>query len=682
MIASVVYTVMFLVFGLASIRFLLPRHRPLNRIWLGLSFGLLGEMWLPAIGAFFLTFGAATHVFGAVVMFLLTLLCWFLRDRRDAARWNEEEDRLLRQLLWIGIPLTLLGGFLQYTHTLRVGAAGDWRVGQSTYGDLPMHTSFITGLAGKKFPADYPFFPGARLSYPFLADSLSSTFVLLGCSLQAAIILPGTLMMALCYMGVIVLGREMTGGKKTALLAACLFFLNGGLGFLYDFDLAGGAWSADEGLNFFERVGRTVSDWFGTVSERIAHIMTGYYKTPTNQPDPNNLRWSNVICDLMIPQRTILGGWCMVIPCYYLLFTEFRAKTRDPENRGRGIVLLGVWAGALPLIHTHSFLALGLSSAGCLCYDLIHGDPGAMTYRRSRGRILLPYLVYGAIAAALALPQLICFTFGQTFQESNHSFMVLQFNWVNNPSGRGMRDLYLWFYIKNIGLPFLALLAALFDRHPRNRRIFAAALPIILAAEFIRFQPNEYDNIKLFYLAWLLCCLIVADWCSRVWKRLEGLGGRRFLAAVAAVVTFLSAGLTIARECVSDYQAFSREAVEAGEFVRDRTPRDAVFVTGTQHLNPVVAIAGRTIVCGPDLWLYWHGFDTTGRQEELAEFYSDPEGHREVPEKYGADYVYVSSYERSSYDIDLAGMAKVGVKVFENGEAAIYRLYDGMDKNP
>jgi hypothetical protein len=43
--------------------------------------------------------------------------------------------------------------------------------------------------------------------------------------------------------------------------------------------------------------------------------------------------------------------------------------------------------------------------------------------------------------------------------------------------------------------------------------------------------------------------------------------------------------------------------------------------------------------------------------------------------------VYVSSYEQNSYDIDLAGMAKVGVKVFENGEAAIYRLYVGKDKN-
>ena len=154
------------------------------------------------------------------------------------------------------------------------------------------------------------------------------------------------------------------------------------------------------------------------------------------------------------------------------------------------------------------------------------------------------------------------------------------------------------------------------------------------------------------------------------------MGGRRFLATAAAVVTFLSAGLTIARECVSDYQAFSRAAVEAGEYIKNRTPRDSVFLTGTQHLNPVTAIAGRTVVCGPDLWLYWHGFDTTERQAELRAFYEDPEAHPEIPEKYGADYVYVSSYERDSYEVDLDGMSKIGVKVFENDEAAVYKLYE------
>ncbi len=675
MIASIAYLLMYLCFGVAIVRFLLPRHRPVNRVWLGLSLGLLGEMWLPALGAFLFAFDALAHALAALLFFALTVLCYFLRDRRDPLPWDAEETRFLRQTLILVLPLSLLGAYLQYTHVLRVGSAGDWRVGQSTYGDLPMHLSFITGLVGKKFPADYPFYPGARLSYPFLADSLSSTFLFLGCSLQAATILPATLMMALCYTGVMVLGRDLTSGKRIALLAACLFFFNGGLGFLYDFDLAGGTWQAEQDASVFTQIGQTVEGWFSEVGERVCAILTGFYKTPTNQPDPNNLRWSNVICDLMIPQRTLLGGWCMVIPCFYLLGTEFRPKVRDPQGRGRGLVLLGIWAGALPLIHTHSFLALGLASLGALCYDLIHGDPAALPVRRSRGRILQPYLIYGGIAMLLAAPQLFGFTFAQTFQEGGtRSFLTFQFNWVNNPSGRGMRDLYLWFYLKNIGLPFLALLAALFEKNPRNRRLFAMALPIILAAEFIRFQPNEYDNNKLLYLAWLLCCLIVADWCSRLWTRLKGLGGSRVLAAFAAVVTFLSAGLTIWRECVSDYQAFSREAVEAGEYVKEHTPEDAVFITGTQHLNPVLSIAGRSVVCGPDLWLYWHGFDTRQRQQELEAFFEDPESWPEIPEKYGAEYVYVSSYEESSYAVNWEGLANLGDVVFENGEATVFRL--------
>ena len=677
MIASLIYTVLYLYAGVMTVRFLLPRHRPLNRLWLGLSLGLLEEMWLPALGAVWFSFGAEAHVFGAAVLLVLTLICWFARDKRTPAGWDEKEDALLRQLLFLGIPLTLLAIWLQYSHVMRVDSAGNWRVGQSTYGDLPMHLSFVTGLIGKRFPADYPFYPGARLSYPFLTDSLSSTFCLLGCSLQAAVIVPAVLMMALCYMGVIVLGRDMTGGKKTAVLAAALFFLNGGLGFLYDFDLAGGTWNVDPDAGFFVRLGQTVSSWFATVSERIAHILTGYYKTPTNQPDPNNLRWSNVICDMMVPQRTLLGGWCMVIPCFYLLNAEFRPRMQDPDNRGRGLVLLGIWAGALPLIHTHSFLALGLATFGALCYDLIHGDPKALTERRPRAQILLRYAVFFLITAALAAPQLFGFTFAQTFQGGTRSFLTLQFNWVNNPSGRGMRDLYLWFWIKNIGLPFLALIAALFDKNPRNRRIFAMALPIILAAELIRFQPNEYDNNKLFYMAWLLCCMIIADWCSRLWKRLDGMHGRRFLAVLAAVVTFLSAGLTIWRECVSDYVAFSSDAVEAGQFTKDNTAPDAVFITGTQHLNPVLSIAGREIVCGPNLWLYWHGFDISEREAELTAFYEDPEAHPEIPAKYGAEYVYVSSYERQSYDVDEEGLERIALKVFENGEASIYRLAGG-----
>ena len=142
MIASLAYCLMYLFFGVITVRFLLPRHRPLNRLWLGMSLGLLEEMWLPALGAFLFRFDVEAHAFAAGVLFLLTVLCWFLRDRRMPAEWDEKENQLLRQLLIIGIPLTILGIWLQYSHVMRVDVAGNWHVGQSTYGDLAMHLAW------------------------------------------------------------------------------------------------------------------------------------------------------------------------------------------------------------------------------------------------------------------------------------------------------------------------------------------------------------------------------------------------------------------------------------------------------------------------------------------------------------------------------------------------------------
>ena len=168
-----------------------------------------------------------------------------------------------------------------------------------------------------------------------------------------------------------------------------------------------------------------------------------------------------------------------------------------------------------------------------------------------------------------------------------------------------------------------------------------------------------------------------ADWTAEAWKRLQGTRGRYALAALTSVAVFLSAGLTLWREVVSDYTAYSRDSVEAGVFVREETEEDAVFLTGTQHLNPPLSIAGRTIVCGPDLWLYWHGFDTAERQREIAAFYEDPAHHTDLLTKYDVDYIYVSSYERNSYNVDEDFLEENYPVLFRNGEATIYRVPQG-----
>ncbi len=649
------YLAVYIFCGLTIVRCLLPRRSVLTRVWLGASLGLLLMMWLPALMAFAVKFSILGHWLALIPLAGITMGVYFLRDKSPVKRWDADEKTLGLQMLIVLLPLTVLSAWLQYTHNVRIMEDGSWWVGQSTYGDLAMHMAFVTSLKNAAFPPDYSLFPGMQLSYPFLMDSLSTTFYMLGWSLQAALAVPGTLMMVLCYMGVMCLAREMTTGKKTIILAALLFFLNGGLGFIYDFDLAGGM------------------EYDGTLTlwTRIQHILNGYYMTPTNQPTPNNLRWSNVIADLMLPQRTLLGGWCMAIPCFYLLWRAFQEK----EKSLRQIVLLGVWGGALPLIHTHSFVALALCSAGLLVYDMLH--------RKDRLEQLKWYVLYGGIACVLSLPQLFGFTFNQVFQEgmegASNSFIQPWFNWVNSDNGSfsGMIDGYGWFYVKNIGLPFIILVLALFEKNPKWRRIFAGALPIILAGECIRFQPNIYDNNKLLYLAWLLCCMIVADWCRQVWQKLKGMRARPVIAGLAAVTFFLSAGLTLWREAVSEYMAFSAQSVELGLYARDNTEEDATFLTGVHHLNPIASIAGRDIVCGPDLWLYYHGLDTTERKVDIANFYASPEDYQDVLEKYDVEYILVSSYERADYQIDRDGLAAIADVVFANYEGAIYKVREG-----
>ncbi len=650
------YLAAYIFCGLCIVRFLLPRQSVLTRAWLGASLGLLMMMWLPALMAFAVRFSVTGHLLALIPLAGLTVGTYFLRDKRPVRGWDADESRLGIQMLIVVLPLTVLSAWLQYTHNVRIMEDGSWWVGQSTYGDLAMHMSFVTSLKNAAFPPDYSIFPGAQLSYPFLMDSLSTSFYLFGWRLQSSLSIPGALMMALCYMGVMCLARKMTSGGKAVILAALLFFLNGGLGFLYDFDLAGGA----------EYNGSL------TVWKRIEAILEGYYMTPTNQPTPNNLRWSNVIADMMLPQRTLLGGWCMVIPCFYLLWTAFSEKE---EKSLRPVILLGVWGGALPLIHTHSFVALALCSLGLLIYDMIH--------LKDRWAQFKWYLLYGGIACVLSVPQLFGFTFNQVFQEdmagASNSFIQPWFNWVNSTDGTfsGMIDGYGWFYVKNIGLPFLILVLALFEKNPRWRRIFAGALPIILAGEFIRFQPNIYDNNKLLYLAWLLLSMIAADWCRMLWHKLKNLRARPAIAVLAAVTFFLSAGLTLWRETVSEYMAFSAPSVALGEYARDNTDEDATFLTGVHHLNPVASIAGRDIVCGPDLWLYYHGLDTNERKADIARFYADPENNLDVLEKYGVEYILISSYERYDYPVDLNGLEQVAEQVYSNREGAIYRVREG-----
>lgn len=604
----------FLICGILIADQLFSNKSGLIRLWLGLCTGLMLMMWLPAAYAFLLDFTVAAQLLGLGTAAAISgCLVWRGR-KRTRVQQAFCGDMPCWLLLVLVVPLALLSVWLQYSHILRE-VNGALHVGQSTYGDLCLHLGIATSLRNASFPPDYSILPGALLGYPFLGDSMVTSMLLFGGDLSASFVITGSLMMILVYTGFVIFTWELTRKKSAVILAFVLMFINGGLGFLYTFD--------------------------GVFRDptMLKNVFTGFYNTPTNMPDLN-LRWVNVICDMMVPQRTLLCGWTVLLPALYMLITAIKEKSL------RAFIILGLWAGLIPMVHTHSFFGLGLMSAGVMLHQLICAP------EEERRACFVRFICYGGIAVALALPQLLTWTFPQTVGGGS---LNIRFNWVNNQGDGRLIDGYFWFWIKNVGLVYLCMLPAALSAKKGSllRSLALGALVIYTVAELIQFQPNPYDNNKLFYVAYMIMLPAAALYLVNLHAKLKDVRGRTMFACLFVICCVLSGSLSIVREVISDYQLFSAEEAEAAAYIEENLPADAVILTGDQHNNAVAALTGRDIVCGTGSYLYYHGLDYSAQRDAMHRMLSDPANSRDLFDAYGVDYVYISSQEIHNHAADI-----------------------------
>ena len=202
------------------IRWLMPKKSPPVRAWLGVSLGVLMEMCLPALCANLLDFTFAAHIAAVAAALLLAAVCYAAREKAPLCAMRETDRRQLAVMAAVGLPLTALSAYLQYTHCIMPASDGSFWCGQSTYGDLCMHLSFITSLENMSFPPTYNLLAGTALSYPYLTDALSTTFYMLGVPLNLSLVVPGTLLMALTYAGYMLLAQQLLGRRHKAVAVA------------------------------------------------------------------------------------------------------------------------------------------------------------------------------------------------------------------------------------------------------------------------------------------------------------------------------------------------------------------------------------------------------------------------------------------------------------------------------
>lgn len=486
MILPLLFTFLFAISGLSVSEVVFKKHTLFNRIWLGLAVGLLQMTWLPSLFAFLIGFTKTAQILAAAVSLAVSAFCvCLLLYRRKRGFRNTFRFASDRKSLLLLIPIVLLCVLLLDTHVLNKHADGSIWVGQVTYGDLAMHLGFITSIAEQSFfPPQYSIFPGHALNYPFLCETSGASLFQLGASARDAYLITAVYACILVVLGVYQFFTQWLKRRSRAAFATVLFFFGGGFGFFYFFDLS--------------KTGGLLTTLLSTGGQTVSQtLLDGFYYTPTNIP-ALGLRWVNPIVDMMIPQRATLFGWAFLFPCLYLLH-GFAF-----EKRNENAVPLAILAGLMPIIHTHSFLALGVISAVYCIIDLI-----SVRFDRTR---LFHWLLYAAVACLLAAPQLFLFTFRQT---SESSMVRFHLNWGNET------DSYLWFYIKNLGLIFLLMPFAFLILPKRDKKIYAGALFLWALAELIEFQPNDYDNNKLLFVWYAFTCGLVSKFLFVLKHRID-----------------------------------------------------------------------------------------------------------------------------------------------------------------
>jgi hypothetical protein len=411
---------------------------------------------------------------GSTTVVLVTFLAWggavagwlsvVLNRRREPwPSWDTSFTPLV-VLLLVFTPIYL---HLFATHMLPSGNDGGiYSGGESTYYDLAYHAAITTSFVhGSNFPPIYTPFPPAPLLYPFLPDFLTALLMSAGMSLHTALVATAV-PLCLAVTGIfyffasrlLQLQQLLSRSSQlwAAFIATFLFFLNGGIGFLY----------------FFQT---------GRLDVNYTHL-----------PD-KALVWPNVITDMLLPQRTSmfgLGIGLVVLSCFALVWS---GKKADEKWAGwQHLLAAGVLTGFLPLFHVHSYIAVGFIS-------------GVLFVLRPR-RI---WLLFWFPALVIALPRLLEFSHLAT-----PGFVRFQPGWrgQDQPS-------WVLFWLRNVGAPALLIIPAFFTASRPLRLFYVSFLGLLALALLVVVSPNDYDNLKLMTYWHAVTAVLVAGWLGRIARR-------------------------------------------------------------------------------------------------------------------------------------------------------------------
>lgn len=463
----------------------------------------------------------------------------------------------------------------------------------NAFGDVGWHGAIINGLAGQTtLPMENPILAGEKLTYPFLANLISSTMVVVGSSLTASVDVPAILLIPCILVLMYFVGKQYSE-SQTAGVLICLLFLFGGATF---------GW-----IQFFSDISKSTVPLteflFALPAEDYSGVGTS----------AKGFHFLNPVTSLLLPQRAMLFGIPIVLSVLLLLHPK-NIKIKYAASTA------GVFAGMLPLFHAHACIALAAAIIA-----LIITNPTKKWFS-----FFIP-------AFAIGIPELPFYMQGNATSGSFFRY---------GPFWMAGEENHILYWIKNTGayIPFSIL--GLFLKAPKSTKALAlAGTFLFIIADTFLFAPWAWDNFKLFVF-WFIFILPLVTWLLATGLK-KSSSQLLKVGVIVFVCIHIFAGLLdvykLAIPTARTWQEWDNGGIRIAQSIRKLVPSSQPVLTAPVHNSPSV-LAGRTIFLGYAAHIWSHGGLPWNREKEIKNYFA---GIGDTIEGIEPHYILVGPQERS-----------------------------------
>ncbi len=539
-----------------------------------------------------------------------------------------------------GVLAVATGVALVVGLTLGIGL---WRItpsgvvaGGTNWSDLGVHLSIAETLnAGANFPPEVPYFAGVPLVYHWFADFHAAILARAAdaFSIPAMVVQSTVLAFALALL-VGSLARRLVRihhAPRLAALAAGLAVFGGGMGYL-----------------------RLIGDVANGAGDPVTLITTNGYDNQWLTDWPY-FRIPSVMGTGLLAHRATTAGLPMLVGAVLLLVAglpTLAQRARGWRDRPALIGLAGLLGALLAPFHFFYFPVLPLLALAWVLAGRRLRDPAAP---RNALALLGPYVA----AVPFAIPPLL--------QAGGSGVLELVQVWPSAPREDGAPAV-LFFYLTNLGVPFVLALVALVRPRLRHRAFLGAwVLALFVIPNVVRVSVVDFDINKLFQAMWIAVAILAA-WLVHRWP---------WPAIVAVVALSVPSPLLVATwTATSHLQVLTTAELAAAAWVREETPADAVFVTDG-WVNSLTDAAGRRRLITFTPYISNLGYLPHDRVADVEAIYCGGDVARsvELMDRHGATHLVDGNRPGTCpAPVDFAGSPRLEL-VYDEGPR-IWRLRD------